>query len=99
MEACYARCNCWSDFPDMGGHITHEMDAWCFQDACWCSYNQVSEQHLVSLEIVVRMPQNLSISMFLSSLMKKSVILRHTTNLLPLKGVCHIVKMPATIWP
>merc|ERR1719320_492474 len=40
MEACYARCNCWSDFPDMGGHITHEMDAWCFQDACWCSYNQ-----------------------------------------------------------
>ena len=42
MEACYARCNCWSDFPDMGGQITHEMDAWCFQDACWCSHNQVS---------------------------------------------------------
>merc|ERR1739847_98998 len=40
MEACYARCNCWTDFPDMGGQITHEVDAWCFQDACWCSYNQ-----------------------------------------------------------
>merc|ERR1711899_251399 len=40
MKACYARCNCWTDFPDMGGQITHEMDAWCFQDACWCSYNQ-----------------------------------------------------------
>ena len=35
MEACYARCNCWTDFPDMGGEITHEVDAWCFQDACW----------------------------------------------------------------
>ena len=35
MEACYARCNCWTDFPDMGGEITHEIDAWCFQDACW----------------------------------------------------------------
>merc|ERR1719444_742465 len=40
MEACYARCNCWSDFPNLGGQITHEADAWCFQDACWCSYNQ-----------------------------------------------------------
>merc|ERR1711988_1984781 len=40
MEACYARCNCWTDFPDMGGEITHEVDAWCFQDACWCSYDQ-----------------------------------------------------------
>ena len=40
MEACYARCNCWDDFPNMGGQITHEVDAWCFQDACWCSYNQ-----------------------------------------------------------
>merc|ERR1712122_419755 len=35
MEACYARCNCWDDFPNMGGQITHEVDAWCFQDA-WC---------------------------------------------------------------
>ena len=42
MEACYARCNCWSDFPDMGGQITHEVDAQCFLDSCWCSYNQVS---------------------------------------------------------
>merc|ERR1711934_987061 len=42
MEACYARCNCWTDFPDMGGQITHEIDAWCFQDACWCSHNQES---------------------------------------------------------
>ena len=25
MEACYARCNCWTDFPDMGGQITHEV--------------------------------------------------------------------------
>ena len=110
MEACYARCNCWTDFPDMGGQvarfgpsgqvvsvrwsgdlsgdwgvigqvvrwlgdhsggeevrraggrlvilprkpdnlhycasqhslqITHEIDAWCFQDSCWCSHNQV----------------------------------------------------------
>merc|ERR1712038_228323 len=41
-KACYARCNCWTDFPDMGGQITHEMDAWCLQDACWCSYNQDS---------------------------------------------------------
>ena len=41
MEACYARCNCWTDFPDMGGQITHEVDAWCFQDSCWCSYDQV----------------------------------------------------------
>ena len=41
MEACYARCNCWTDFPDMGGQITHEVDAWCFQEACWCSYDQV----------------------------------------------------------
>merc|ERR1712243_380966 len=40
MDACYARCNCWSDFPDMGGTITHEVDAWCFMDACWCSYDQ-----------------------------------------------------------
>ena len=40
MDACYARCNCWTDFPDMGGQITHEMDAACFLDACWCSYNQ-----------------------------------------------------------
>merc|ERR1711944_269987 len=40
MEACYARCNCWSDFPNMGGVITHEVDAQCFLDACWCSYNQ-----------------------------------------------------------
>ena len=40
FEACYARCNCWSDFPDMGGVITHEVDAQCFLDACWCSYNQ-----------------------------------------------------------
>jgi len=40
MEACYARCNCWTDFPDMGGQITHEVDAWCFQEACWCSYDQ-----------------------------------------------------------
>merc|ERR1712154_457864 len=40
MEACYARCNCWTDFPDMGGQITHEIDAWCFQDSCWCSHNQ-----------------------------------------------------------
>ncbi len=30
MEACYARCNCWSDFPDLGGEITHEVDALCF---------------------------------------------------------------------
>ena len=22
MEACYARCNCWTDFPDMGGQVT-----------------------------------------------------------------------------
>ena len=81
MEACYARCNCWTDFPDMGGQvtlrstldkkrfqpreqnlrstqiiwqkwivvqITHEIDAWCFQDACWCSHNQVSMISLVS---------------------------------------------------
>merc|ERR1712172_376683 len=40
MEACYARCNCWTDFPDMGGQITHEIDAACFLDACWCSHNQ-----------------------------------------------------------
>merc|ERR1712203_521112 len=33
MDACYARCNCWTDFPDMGGQITHEMDAACFLDA------------------------------------------------------------------
>ena len=40
MEACYARCNCWTDFPDMGGQITHEVDALCMMNACWCSYNQ-----------------------------------------------------------
>merc|ERR1719281_1424968 len=40
FEACYARCNCWTDFPDMGGQITHEVDALCMMDACWCSYNQ-----------------------------------------------------------
>merc|ERR1712194_276044 len=40
MDACYARCNCWTDFPDMGGQITHEIDAACFLDACWCSHNQ-----------------------------------------------------------
>ena len=40
MDACYARCNCWTDFPDMGGEITHEVDAMCLMDACWCSYNQ-----------------------------------------------------------
>merc|ERR1711915_51622 len=40
MEACYARCNCWTDFPDMGGQITHEVDAWCFQSTCYCSYDQ-----------------------------------------------------------
>ena len=40
MEACYARCNCWTDFPDMGGQVTHEVDALCMMDACWCSYNQ-----------------------------------------------------------
>merc|ERR1712029_294469 len=40
MDACYARCNCWTDFPDMGGQITHEVDAHCFLGACWCSYNQ-----------------------------------------------------------
>ena len=22
MEACYARCNRWTDFPDMGGQVT-----------------------------------------------------------------------------
>ena len=26
----------------MGGQITHEVDAMCIMDACWCSYNQVS---------------------------------------------------------
>merc|ERR1739838_281177 len=40
MDACYARCNCWTDFPDMGGQITHEVDALCMMDACWCSFNQ-----------------------------------------------------------
>merc|ERR1712117_489445 len=40
FEACCARCNCWTDFPDMGGQITHEVDAMCIMDACWCSYNQ-----------------------------------------------------------
>ena len=40
FEACYARCNCWTDFPNMGGQITHEVDAQCFLHTCWCSYNQ-----------------------------------------------------------
>merc|ERR1712079_624580 len=40
LEACYARCNCWTDFPDMGGEITHEVDAQCFLDTCWGSYDQ-----------------------------------------------------------
>ena len=55
MEACYARCNCWTDFPDMGGQITHEVnlyctcrelfdnvkvDALCLMDTCFCSYDQ-----------------------------------------------------------
>merc|ERR1711936_1193286 len=24
-------------FPDMGGTVTHEVDALCMMDACWCS--------------------------------------------------------------
>jgi len=38
-DACYARCNCWSDLPDNGGTITHEVDARCMSDGCWCSYD------------------------------------------------------------
>ena len=53
MEACYARCNCWTDFPDMGGQITHEVDAWCFQEACWCSYDQVLVSGVVTQYIPV----------------------------------------------
>merc|ERR1712228_1169602 len=41
LEACYARCNCWTDFPDLGGEITHEVDAQCLLDTCFCSYDQV----------------------------------------------------------
>ena len=38
-DACYARCNCWSDLPDNGGTITHEVDARCMSDGCWCNYD------------------------------------------------------------
>jgi len=38
-DACYARCNCWSDFPDMGGEKIGELDALCMMDACWCNHN------------------------------------------------------------
>merc|ERR1712113_1366422 len=38
-RACYARCDCWSDFPDMGGNKTGEVDALCIMDECSCVYN------------------------------------------------------------
>ena len=41
-EACYARCNCWSDFPDMGGEKIGELDALCLMDGCWCNHDLVT---------------------------------------------------------
>ena len=41
-EACYARCDCWSDFPDMGGEKIGEVDALCLFDKCYCDYNLVN---------------------------------------------------------
>merc|ERR1719159_1797861 len=38
-QACYARCDCWDDFPDMGGNKTGEVDALCILDECSCVYN------------------------------------------------------------
>jgi len=38
-DACYARCNCWSDFPDMGGEKIGELDALCLMDGCWCNHD------------------------------------------------------------
>lgn len=71
MDACYARCNCWTDFPDMGGQvfvsilkpvhllclyeqITHEVDALCMMDACWCSFNQASSTNHQNQPAIIR---------------------------------------------
>merc|ERR1712215_399491 len=44
-EACYARCNCWTDLPSLGGHIYKEVDAVCIKDACYCVYLKESCNH------------------------------------------------------
>ena len=41
-EACYARCNCWSNFPDIDGEKIGEVDALCLFDKCYCDYDLVS---------------------------------------------------------
>merc|ERR1712098_658158 len=37
-EACYARCNCWTDLPSLGGEIYKEVDAICIHDKCYCVF-------------------------------------------------------------
>merc|ERR1712112_506911 len=37
-EACYARCNCWTDLPSLGGEIYKEVDAVCIMDKCYCVF-------------------------------------------------------------
>ena len=52
-EACYARCNCWSDFPDMGGEKIGEVDALCLFDKCYCDYNLVDEYGFIFNNILM----------------------------------------------
>merc|ERR1712215_149472 len=44
-QACYARFNCWTDLPSLGGHIYKEVDAICVRDACYCVYLKESCKH------------------------------------------------------
>ena len=34
MEACHARCYCWDFFPDLGGQIIGEVNAFCYENVC-----------------------------------------------------------------
>merc|ERR1719188_2653665 len=53
-EACYARCNCWTDLPSLGGHIYKEVDAICIRDKCYCVFEEKGycKERLPSLLLV-----------------------------------------------
>merc|ERR1712203_893995 len=44
MEACYARCNCWTNLPSQGGEIYKEVDAVCIHDKCYCVFAEGDER-------------------------------------------------------
>merc|ERR1712012_1397992 len=44
MEACYARCNCWTNLPSQGGEIYKEVDAVCIHDKCYCVFAEEDER-------------------------------------------------------